>query len=134
MGDMASALQGGNERMARIARVFGAGEALVNAWRAYSQVLADPTLPFFAKIPAALSVLSAGLGAVQAIKGGGSGGATAGGAASAATAQAARPTQNVLIDLGNASATQVNQFQQFADTFNEVVRQGILPNVIVRGT
>lgn len=69
-GDMADAMQSGNERMQRIGRIFGAAEALVNAWRAYTQTMADPTLPFWAKIPAAMSVLAAGMNAVNAIKGG----------------------------------------------------------------
>lgn len=71
-GDMASAMQGGNDAMVRIARAFGAIEALINAWRAYNQVLANPSLPWFAKLPKAAAVLAAGMGAVNAIKGGGS--------------------------------------------------------------
>lgn len=71
-GEMASAMQGGNDAMVRMARAFGAIEALINAWRAYSQVLADPSLPWFAKLPKAAAVLAAGMGAVNAIKGGGS--------------------------------------------------------------
>ena len=84
-GDMADALASGNEEMMRIAKVFGAAEALINAWRAYSQTLADPTLPFLAKFAAAAKVLAAGLGAVNAIKGAGKGGggASGGGAVSA---------------------------------------------------
>lgn len=70
-GAMAGAFQSGNERLQRIGRVFGALEAGVNAWRAFSQTIADPSLPWYAKVPAALSVLSAGLGAADAIKGGG---------------------------------------------------------------
>lgn len=84
MGDMAAALQGGNDAMARAARTFGAIEALINAYRAFNQTLADPTLPWFAKIPAAASVLSAGMGVVNSIKSGStSGSAGAGGAAMA---------------------------------------------------
>ena len=90
MGGMASALQGGNEQMQKISRVFGAAEALINAWRAFSQTMADPSLPFFAKFGAAASVLSAGMGAVNAIKSGSkSSGAASGGAARASAAVAA---------------------------------------------
>jgi len=81
-GDMANAMQSGNDKMLKIARVFGAAEALINAFRAYNQVIADPTLPWFAKIPAAMGVLSAGMGMVNAIKGGGGGGGGGGGAGS----------------------------------------------------
>lgn len=95
MGSMASALSSGNEKMMKAARVFGAAEALINAFRAYNQVIADPTLPFFAKIPAALSVLGAGIGMVNSIKGvsGGGGGAGAASAASGAVGQASRPME-----------------------------------------
>src|SRR5690606_26795558 len=86
LGDMASALQGGNEKMQKIAAKFAAVETLINAWRAYSQTLADPTLPFWAKIPAAMKVLAAGFGAVNEIQGGGGGG---GGAATSKPAAAA---------------------------------------------
>lgn len=89
MGNMANAMQGGNEQMQKISRAFGAAEALINAWRAFSQTMADPSLPFFAKFGAAASVLSAGLGAVNAIKSGSkSSGAATGGAARASAAMA----------------------------------------------
>lgn len=91
-GDMAAAFSQGNEKLLKIGQAFGAAEALINAWRAYAQVLADPSVPWFAKLAKAAAVLSAGLGAVQAIKGvsssggssGGGAGAAAGGGASAA--------------------------------------------------
>jgi hypothetical protein len=87
-GDMASALAGGNEKMMKISKAFGAAEALINAWRAYAQTLADPSLPFLAKFAAAAKVLAAGMGAVNAIKGGGgSRGAAAAGGGQAAPAQ-----------------------------------------------
>lgn len=90
MGGMADALQTGNEKMQRIGKIFGAAEALVNSWRAFSQVLADQSLPFYAKIPSAIAVLSAGMNAVNAIKGGSSGaGATKAVAAVAQTSAAA---------------------------------------------
>jgi hypothetical protein len=86
LGDMANALEGGNDKMARVAQTFAAVETLLNAWRAFSQTLADPTLPFFAKIPSALAVLAAGMNAVNAVKGmAGGGGGGGGGSASAAT-------------------------------------------------
>jgi hypothetical protein len=88
-GDMAGALSSGNDAMIRASRTFAATEALINAWRAYSQTIADPTLPWFAKFAAGAKVLAAGLSAVNAIKGGGKGGATgAGGAAAASGGQA----------------------------------------------
>ena len=85
MGDMATAFAMGNERMQKAARGFAAVEALINAWRAYSQTLADPSLPFIAKFAAAAKVLAAGMGAVNAIKGGGKGGGSSAGAGAASS-------------------------------------------------
>lgn len=92
--DVSSVLQGGqqvlsaigqtNERALRLAKAFGAANALINAYSAYTQVLADPTLPFFAKFAAASSVFAAAIGAVNSIRsvsssGGGGGGFAGGG-------------------------------------------------------
>jgi len=74
MGDMADALARGNEEMVRISKVFGAAEALINAWRTFSQVMADETLPWFMKLPTAISLLGAAMQAVSAIQGIGKGG------------------------------------------------------------
>lgn len=91
---MAGALQGGSERMLAISKKFAAAEALINAWKGFSDVLADKSLPWFAKIPQAAAVLKAGLGAVNAIKGGGGAGSGGGGRGQTAAAAAA-PQQNV---------------------------------------
>lgn len=74
MGQMASAFATGNEEMLRIAKVFGAGEALINAWRTFSQVMSDSSLPWFAKLPAAISLFGSAVQAVSAIQGVGKGG------------------------------------------------------------
>lgn len=85
-GQMASAASLGGERLVRVQRGFAAAEALINTFRAQSQVLADPTLPWWRKIPAAFAIGAAGMGFVQAIRGGGksSGGATSAGGGGAA--------------------------------------------------
>jgi hypothetical protein len=88
-GQMEGALQGSSERMMNIAKIFGAAESLINSYRAYTAVLADPTLPWFARVPAAVGVLSAGLGMVSAIKGVSAGG---GGVSTGAAAQSSTPT------------------------------------------
>lgn len=119
LGDMAAALQNGNEKMLRIAKVFGAAEALVNAWSGYAQVIGDPTVPWFAKIAKAAAVLSAGLGAVQAIKGVSPGGSSSGGGAAAvggAAAAPAIPTQTVSINLQG-------------DTFSRSSVEGLLEQI-----
>ena len=69
-----------NEKLLRVAKTAKAGQALVDAWAAYNQVLADPSFigrPW-ARVAAAGQVLAAGLGAVSAIKGVSSGGGSAG--------------------------------------------------------
>lgn len=118
MGDMASALSGGNDKMMRIARVFGAFEATINAWRAYNQTLADPSLPFFAKFAAAASVLSAGLGAVNAIKGGGGGG-RGGSSAAAAGGSAQAPQQVNLNTYGGGDFIRGADFGMMLDKLNQ---------------
>lgn len=57
-----------NERLFRLSQTFGAAEALVNAYRAAAQALADPSLPWFAKAGAAASLLAAGIGFANSIK------------------------------------------------------------------
>jgi hypothetical protein len=51
-GSMAEVAQAGGERMTKVARVFGAAQALINTYLAASQALADPRLGFFAKFAA----------------------------------------------------------------------------------
>lgn len=93
LGDMASALQGGNEEMLKISKAFGAAQALISAWQGAAKAL---ELPFPSNLAAFAKVLATGLGAVNAIKGARPGGTTSGGrttvspsAATAASAPAA---------------------------------------------
>lgn len=103
MGDMAAALSNGNEKMVKISQVFASVEALINAYRAYNQVLADPSLPWFAKIPAAVGVLAAGMKTVSAIKSlsssGGSGGGSSTPSSVSGTTTTTEPERVVRIDL-----------------------------------
>jgi hypothetical protein len=143
--NLASLTGTNNRRLLALGQAFRAAQALMDAWSAYTQVLADPSFVGrpFARLAAAGQVLAAGIGAVNAIRGvfaggeggGGSGGGSGGGGSGAAQAMAAEPlrTQNVVVDLVGANQRQVDQFQQFADTFNEARRQGLLTNVTVRG-
>ena len=76
-----------NSRLLSIGKAFAAAQALIDAWSAHNRVLADPTLPWFARIASAAQVLASGLGAVNAIRSvgsGGGGGAAGGGAGTAA--------------------------------------------------
>jgi len=111
-GDMAGAMQSGNEKMLRIAKIFGAAQGLINSYQAYTEVLKDPTLPWFARVPAAVSVLSAGLGMVSAIKGVNSGGG--GGASGASAAVSAQPNVSRLVTV------------QFAGEGDTISRKGAI--------
>lgn len=100
-GALATLTGTNNKKLLAIQKSFAAAQALIDAWSAYNQVLADPSLPWFAKFAAAGQVLAAGIGAVSAIKsvsasattaatvggGGGGGGTSTVGAASSAPAQ-----------------------------------------------
>jgi len=72
-----------SNRMTKLIQSVGAAQALVNAYVAASQALADPTVPFFAKFAAVAQVIATGMGLVNAIKGGG--GSASGGSATATT-------------------------------------------------
>lgn len=132
MGQMASAFASGNEEMMRISKVFGAGEALINAWRTFTQVMADPSLPFFAKLPAAISLFGSAVQAVSAIQGvgkGGSGrkavgGATAGGAGSIAAPEQGRPVVNRSLTLIGESFNR-KQAIQMGEFFNDGTDDGL---------
>lgn len=134
LGDMASALAKGNDQMLQASKAFAAAEALVNAWRAYSQALADPTIPTLGKIAAAASVLSAGIGAVNAITSVGSGGAgatTAAGSTAVATASPAAPTTstNVAIQLTGGDMFSRDQVVTLINQINEAVEGGAVIRV-----
>ncbi len=128
-GDMASAFQGGSEKMQRVAQTFGAIEALINAYRAYNQVLADPSLPWFAKVSAAASVLGAGLKAVNAIKGAGSGGGGASGGSSSAAATQPQVSRNVAIQLQGSNFGQ-DQVRSLINEINEAVEDGAVLRIV----
>lgn len=139
-GNMAQIFKAGGDKLVGITKAFSIAQGLLNSYRAFTEVLADPALigrPFL-RTALAASTLGAGLAQVASMRsisssggGGGGGGGAAGGASGGATPEQ-RPTQNVMVDLTNATPSQVDQFQGFADTFNEVTRQGLIPNVMVR--
>jgi hypothetical protein len=86
-----------NKKALRIAKAFGAAEALIGAYQGAANAL---KLPFPKNIAAAATVLAKGIGFVNAIKGinesgGGAVAATGGGAGSAASAATPAPQQNV---------------------------------------
>lgn len=88
-GAMATLAAAGGDKTVKAARIFGAAEALINTYRAQAQVLADPKLSFWAKLPAAAAIGAAGLKLVSAIKGGGSAGRISGAASASSGSGAA---------------------------------------------
>ncbi|MGU3575636.1 tape measure protein [Brucellaceae bacterium C25G] len=91
-GALAGAMGSGNEKMLRAQKAFAAAGALVNAYLAASQVLADPKLGFFSKFAAVAAVLAKGMALVSAIKSGSN--SASGGGSSGSTSQAASPQQS----------------------------------------
>jgi hypothetical protein len=107
-GDLAGLVGSGNEKILAASKAFGAAEALVNAWRGYSQVIGDPKIDPLLKFAAAGKVLAAGIGAVNAIKSigkGGTGGRSSGGGGGGGgrVARAADlPTQTIRLTASDA--------------------------------
>lgn len=130
-GNLQSVLSGGaevldalgdmNKKALKGAQVLASGEALINAYRAAAQTLADPTLPFFAKFSAAASVLAQGISFVSAIKGAGSGsGGGAGGASSASAAASFAAPSPLLVRMEGFDPNSLYSGQQFQDTFERL--------------
>lgn len=123
-----SAIGQTNDKAAAAAKVFGAFEATVNAYRAASQALADPSLPWYAKIAAAGSVLTAGIGFANSIKGmssSSSGGSSSGSGNGATAAAAASSGARYYFDLTGNGGSVSNQ--TFMETLSSAL-QGEIDN------
>lgn len=96
-GEMANATAQGGEQLLKVSQKFSAAQALINSWEAYTEALKDPNISVFGRLAAAASVLSAGLGAVSAIRSVSSSGGPTGGAGAAAAP--ARTSQAAVIQL-----------------------------------
>ena len=99
--EILNAIGQNNKKALKIAKVFGAAEALISTYVGASEAL---KLPFPQNFAAAAAIIAKGIGFVNAIKsvgdngsGGGGGGST--GSASSAAAAPAVPTQTVSINL-----------------------------------
>lgn len=130
MNDILSAAAQGNEGLMRIQKVFAAGMAWIDTLQGAARELRAGTFGF----AQAAAVIAKGISFIAAINSTSTTSRGGAGGAQTAPVQPSMPTQNVLIDLVGASTQQVNQFQLFADTFNEAQRQGLMANVVVRGT
>lgn len=94
-GGLADFASAAGARGEKAARAFGAAEALINVYRAQAQVLGDPKLSFFQKIPAMLAIGAAGMRVVSAIRSGGSAGGGGGAGTIAAQGQQQAQQQTV---------------------------------------
>lgn len=114
-----------NDKLLRLGKAFQAGQSLIDAWGAYTKTLNDPAFVGrpWARVAAAAQVLSAGLGAVNAIKGvsssggGGSGGASGGSAGvTQAVETSSAPNTTIQIAGDNFSGASlislINQLQE----------------------
>lgn len=102
-GNLETVFKAGGDKMVGITKAFSIAQGLLNSYRAYTEVLADPALigrPFLRQALAA-SALASGIAQVSAMRSvstsGGGGGST--GSASSAAAAPAVPTQTVSINL-----------------------------------
>ena len=133
-GSMATIAETGGAKMAKIAATFSGAQAMMAAYEAAMKAAAEAkTIP--GRLAAYAMFIAKGVKTVQAIKKAGDSPSSVGVGAGGGQATAAPPqTQNVTIDLVGATGQQIEQFQAFADTFNEASRQGLMTNVTVRGT
>jgi len=119
-GNLETVFKAGGDKMVGITKAFSVAQGLLNSYRAYTEVLADPALlgrPFLRQALAA-STLAAGLAQVASMKSvstsGGGGSASA--AASSAASAPALPTQTVAINLQG-------------DTFSRASVEGLLEQI-----
>lgn len=135
MGGMTSVLSAigeRNKKILRISKIFGAAQALANAYVAASQTLADPTLPWYAKFAAAAAVLAKGIGFVTAIKGvnesgatgGGGGGGGRGSAAAPAVTQEGQRSTAAVINLSGGDMFSRDQVVGLINSINEAMEDG----------
>lgn len=93
-GNLASAFQSGGSKLLKISKAFSVTQGLINSYRAYTEVLADPSLigrPFL-RTALAASTLASGLAQVaniNSVSDSGTGGAAAGAAGTAGATPAA---------------------------------------------
>ncbi len=135
-GDMAAAMRSGNEKMLQISRTFGAAEALINSYRAFAQVIGDPTIHPLQKVALGTAVLGAGLNAANAIRGvtssGGGGGGVGGSASGSAAASptASQTSRNVAIELTGGPMYSRDQLVELFNQLNELTEDGAVIRLV----
>jgi len=128
LGDMATALGTGNNKMLEISKKFGAAQALISAWQGAAEALKKP---WPLNLTAFAQVLGQGMAAVAAIKGVNAGGTTSGTADGGGDVAAAEP----------ASIAQQRSLTLIGDRFNrqqavsiaEFMNEGTDDGLVIRG-
>lgn len=101
MGGMETLLSGGNERMLKVAKAFGAAQALISTYQGAAKELEKGTFGF----ASAAAVIAKGMAFISAIKGaGGSRGGGGGGSSSAASAPAQLPERSLYLNISGSGA------------------------------
>jgi len=127
-GNLATAFQSGSGKLLKIGKAFSVAQGLINSYRAYTEVLADPSLigqPFL-RTALAASTLASGLAQVANIKsvsdsGAGGGGAGATGASAAPAPQP--PGQNIVIDFQGDTFSRSGGIA-LIEQINDAIRDG----------
>jgi hypothetical protein len=130
--EIIGALGATNKKALRVAKVFGAAQALISAYQGAAEAL---KLPFPKNLAAAATVLAKGIGFVQAIKGVNEGGTTSGGRGGGAATggAAASPTQTLNFTVQNDPfGFGANIVRQIATQLNESARNGSTIRATVR--
>jgi hypothetical protein len=118
-----------NEQALRIAKIFGAAQALISAYQGAAEAL---KLPFPKNLAAAATVLAKGISFVNAIRGAGKGGATSAGSAATGASAPQQNVQTLNFTLVNDSfGIGQNIVRQIASQLNEAQRNG---NTLIRAT
>ena len=118
-------------------QAFAIAESAINSYKAFTSVLADPALPTWAKIPAAASILAAGIEKVHQIGAMSPGGGVSGGAGAAPTYPANPLTSFPADNSKGGGATQViiqgniYGFDDFRQRVTDAVRDAVDNNDVV---
>jgi hypothetical protein len=126
-GRLAGIIQGGGEKANKAYKIFAAAEALINAYRASNQVLADPTVPAWLKLPMRAAIWGQGLIAVKALGGSGGSGGGSSRAPSQSTAAAATPA---IVNMTINGKMDAPMFRSLTEQLNAEFKQGYVLNVV----
>ena len=121
---MAGAIGENNNKAAKAVKTFAAAEALINAYRAASQTLADPSLPFVAKFGAMAAVLSQGISLANSIKSVGASGGGGGAATSSSGAAGAAPSTYYNVSLPGEGMISGGSVRDLIGKINEEIENG----------